>query len=296
MGNGNRVPLIAMLVAIEVVIVGVAVYMFSGHGGTIFAGGNGFHSVDVKAPGAIAPIAVGNSPRIVVDDSDDRVYVTVSNDRQVHVIDEHSYHGTIFGQSHVEPLKVERTSGGVSISRASGSGSSWSIGNLNETNRIDVQVPADSVLAFNSCMGADITGVQGGVTAHAAGGSIQLNNVAGPIDLRDDDEFIAAHNVSGDTFNAHATEGRIELDGVTSTKIIASSNEGRIIAAIPAGTNAVVTARTADGHIVHDGTRVSRDDDSDVSTQTFTLGSGSGSISLTTDDGNITISTNGGHS
>lgn len=287
---GNRTPILAMLIAMEVAIVGIALYSFSNVGrGSIFAAGMAPHRVDYDgAP--VAPVAVGAAPVITVDDATDRIYVTPSSDRFVHVVDHRSIHGMIWGATKMAPLKVERTADGVSISRAT----TGSVIGETSGQRLDVQVPSDAVLAFTQVGGAEIRGIEGGVTAHSVDGSILLTDVGGAVDVRDDDGRIEATRLTGPTFRAHSADGRILLEGVAASKIDASTDDGRIVATLPAGTDAVVTAHTDDGHIVRDGARIS-DGDGDGADQSFTLGSGKGSIALSTDDGNITIFTNGAH-
>lgn len=286
--GSNRIPVLGMLIAMEIAIVGIALYAFSGVGhGDIFAAGPGLHRIDYDgAP--VAPIAVGNAPRITLDDATDRIYVTVSSDRFVHIVDRRSIHGMIWGASQMAPLKVVRTADGVAISRAT----SGDVIGVTSGQRLDIQVPADAVLAFEQCGGAEIAGVQGGVTAHSVDGSILLSDVGGPVDVRDDDGRIEAKRLTGPTFTARSSDGRIILDGVAASKIDATTSDGRIIATLPTGTDAVVVARTDDGSILRDGTKLNAGD-GDANEQTFTLGSGAGRIALATNDGTISIFTNG---
>lgn len=285
-----RMPLVAMLLAIEVLIAGVAIYTLTGHR-TIFAGsGGGFHSMDYTAP-PVAPVAVGNAPTIAIDDPSDRVIVTVSNDRFVHVVDRTQVNGMLWGTPRIAPLHVDRTANGVSITRAE-NGDFMSIGFQSSTERIEVQVPSDAVLAIARCGGAEITGTQGGVTAHSVDGSILLADLRGTIDVRDDDGRIEARRITGDSFSARSSDGRIILDGVVAPKVDVNTLDGRIIATFPANTDATITARTDDGNIRRDGTQLNHGD-GDVAVQSITLGSGAGKVALATNDGTISIFTNG---
>jgi hypothetical protein len=286
---GSRVPVVAMLGAAMIVIVGVAIYAVGG-GGNVFASGDGFHKMSYVAP-KVAPLEVGGAPRIAIDDPSDRVIVTASNDRFVHVVDRTQVDGMLWGTPRVSPLEVKRTSDGVSITRAA-NGSFVSFGYQSSTERIEVQVPADSALAVTSCGGAEISGVQGGVTAVSVDGSILLADLRGTVNVRDVDGRIEARRVTGDTFAAHSNDGRIILDGVAAANVDVSTNDGRIIATFPSNTSATVTARTNDGNILRDGSRLNHGD-GDAASQNFTLGSGAGKIALATDDGTISIFTNG---
>ncbi len=287
---GARLPLIAMLVAAEVAIVGFAIYSFGFHRNPIFAAGGGFHRMNYTAP-AIAPLAVGSSPRIAIDDSSDRIYITASNDRFVHVIDDTVARGSFWGSGRIEPLRVARTSDGVSIVRAGSPGGIVSF-DFFSTRHIEVQVPSDAVLAIASCSGAEISGVDGGVTAHSVDGSLLIADVRGTVDLKDDDGRIEARRITGDSFSAHTNDGRIILDTVVAPKIDVSTNDGRIVATLAPNSNATVEARTNDGRIYREGTRIGGHD-TDSQSQTFKVGTGNDTIALVTNDGNISIFTNG---
>jgi hypothetical protein len=287
---GSRIPLVGMLVAIEVVIAGFAIYTLTGHR-TVFAGtGGGFHSMNYTAP-AVAPVAVGNAPKITIDDPSDRVIVTVSSDRFVHIVDRTQVSGMLWGTPRIAPLHVDRTADGVAIQRGQ-NGDFMSFGYQSSEERIEVQVPSDAILAIAQCGGAEITGVQGGVTAHSVDGSILLADLRGTIDVRDDSGRIEARRITGDTFSARSSDGRIILDGVVAPKIDVNTLDGRIIATFPASTDATITARTDDGNINRDGTRLNHGD-GDVAVQSITLGSGAGKVALATNSGTISIFTNG---
>jgi hypothetical protein len=290
---GSRMPLVAMLVAVEIAIVGIAVYALTGHH-TIFASGtpgfDGFRQVNYTAP-SFAPLAVGSGPTIAIDDPSDRVIVTASNDRFVHVVDRTQVRGNFWGSPHIAPLRFDRNANGVTISRAEDS-EFVGFGFESVTRRIEVQVPSDAALAIARCGGAEVSGVTGGVTAHSVDGSILLADLHGAVDVRDDDGRIEARRIVGDTFSARSNDGRIILDGVVSPKIDVNTLDGRIIATFPSDSDATIMARTNDGNIIRDGTLLNHGD-GDAASQTLTLGSGSAKVAMATDDGTITIFTNG---
>ncbi|HEY3675932.1 MAG TPA: hypothetical protein VGK84_08040, partial [Candidatus Tumulicola sp.] len=65
----SRSSIVAMLVAVEVLIVGIGLYALRGpHGFPVHNGGS-------FTPAAIAPLAAGNAPQIEVDDPDSHVDV-----------------------------------------------------------------------------------------------------------------------------------------------------------------------------------------------------------------------------
>ena len=84
----SRTSVVAMLIAIEVAIVGIALYAVRGIGGV--------HAAEFAAK-TITPIDAGASPRVEIDDPDSRVDVTASTDGLVHVTDLTHVHGAFFG-------------------------------------------------------------------------------------------------------------------------------------------------------------------------------------------------------
>src|SRR5215469_12171090 len=111
-----RVTIVAMLLAAEIAIVGMAIYVIGGRG-TSFAAG--LRSADFSAA-PIAPLAAGTAPHVVVDDPHSRVIVGTSADELVHVRDLTSIHGAVFSSGPYPHLTVARTADGVRIARAEG--------------------------------------------------------------------------------------------------------------------------------------------------------------------------------
>ena len=66
---------------------------------------------------AVAPIAAGAAPHVVIDDAESRVGVGVSNDELVHVRDLTQMRGAVFSSGNYPQLNVTRTSDGVRIER-----------------------------------------------------------------------------------------------------------------------------------------------------------------------------------
>ena len=108
----SRSSLVAMLIAVEIAIVGIALYTVRGTwAGTSIAAG--------FAAKTFAPLDAGlraGRRRSTIRDS--RVDVAVSTDGLVHVKDLTDLHGrSSVRSSSVAQLDVKRTAGGVSISR-----------------------------------------------------------------------------------------------------------------------------------------------------------------------------------
>ena len=89
--NSKKVAVIGMLIAVEVLIAGFAIWCIGGTG-HLSAAGFGAHHIDYAAK-TVATIDAGQTPHVVISDPESRVYVNVSTDGQVHVKDNTSIHG-----------------------------------------------------------------------------------------------------------------------------------------------------------------------------------------------------------
>jgi len=301
----SRASVIAMLVAAEVLIAGMALYAV-GHSGTSFAAG--MHSVDFQAA-SIAPVPVGAAPHVVIDDVSSRVHVGVSEDQSVHVRDLTEMHGAIYSNSRYPQLRVTRTVDGVRIERPRAGDLSIQIFGFS-TQAIQVDVPAGSHLEVVSCSGADVFGVTGNVSVHSNDGHVTLTDLRGSVDARSDDGYIAATNISGNTLAMNSMDGHLSLKKIAVGSLNAQTRDGRIEAedlsvtgdstmqtddgpirlALAPSSNLAIDAATSDGSIVVDGHRLDEDDSSQ---HTIRLGTANVNMKIATSDGSIHINTNG---
>jgi hypothetical protein len=294
-----------MLIAAEIAIVGMAIYAL-GRGGTSFAAG--LHSADFTAA-AIAPLAVGATPHVVIDDPHSRVVVDISGDETVHVRDLTRMRGAVFSSGPYPRLSITRTPDGVRIARAEGGRVSLRIFGFS-VQRIEVDVPPGSHLEIARCEGATVNGLDGGVSVHSIDGHVALSDLRGSVDARSDDGYISATNVRGDRLAMASLDGHLSLDNVTVASLVGTTRDGHIEAqglsvgndatlqtgdgwmrvAFAPNADATVDASTRDGKITVDG--FSSDNDSSAQ-RTIRLGAGTGRMKLATDDGSIHITTNG---
>lgn len=301
----SRATVVAMLLAAEIAIVGMAIYTL-GRGGPSYAAG--LHSADFTAV-PIAPLAAGGAPHVVVDDPNSRVVVGTSSDELVHVRDLTSMHGAIFSSGPYPRLTAVRTPDGVRIARPDGGHISIAIFGMSE-QRIQVDVPPGARLEIARCEGADVNGLAGGVSVHSTDGHVTLSDLRGSVDARSDDGYISATNVHGDRLAMESTDGHLSLDNVTVASLAGTTRDGHIEArdlsvandatlqtndgwmrvGFAPGANLTVDASTRDGRITVDGS--SSDNDSSAQ-RTIRLGAGTGRMKVATDDGSIHITTNG---
>jgi len=304
----SRASIVAMLIAAEVLIVGVAVYAVGG-GGTTFS--SGMHHVDFT-PVAQAPVAAGATPHIVIDDAQSRVGVTISNDGLVHVRDLTELRGAVFSSGSYPQLRVTRTSDGVHIERPSTGHVSIDIfGYSNE--RIEVEVPSGARLEIARCSGADVSGVTGGVSVRSQDGHVTLADLQGSVDAHSSDGYVEAANVRGDRLAMDSDDGHLSLQNVAVGSLAATTHDGRITAEglnlvgaspsatmhtddgsirihLPPSADVNIDASTGDGSIVVDG--VSQEGN-DSAQRTIRLGAGTAKMTVGTSDGSIHIYTNG---
>ncbi|MGB9652342.1 MAG: DUF4097 family beta strand repeat-containing protein [Candidatus Cybelea sp.] len=301
----SRASVVAMLVAAEILIVGMAVAAV-GRGHASIAGG--LHHLDFSAV-PVAPIAAGAAPHVVVDDVDSRVGVTPSSDDQVHVRDLTEIRGAVFSSTKYPQLKVTRTLDGVRIERPH-------VGNLSidifgfSTQEIQVEVPAGARLEIARCAGADVDGIAGGVNVHSLDGHVTLANLQGSVDAESDDGYVKATNVHGDHLAIESRDGHLTLEQIAVASLTGTTRDGRIEAddlnvtgngtlqtddgsvraRFTPDTNLTIDASTRDGQISVDGDSADRGDSGQ---RTIRLGTGAGTMKLASGDGSIHIFTHG---
>jgi DUF4097 and DUF4098 domain-containing protein YvlB len=332
MNSSSRTALVAMLIAVEVLIAGLAIWCIGGGHTMAFAAGM-HRSTFVANP--IAPINAGDSPRIDVSDSSSRVVVNVSHDGLVHVKDLTTAGHSFLSAGTIPQLHVNRTAGGVSIDRADYDLTTFGFSFTND-QRIEVDVPAAATLNIAKSAGADVSGITGGVTVRSQDGHIVLADLTGTVDAASSDGYVKATGVHGDKLTLQSSDGNIELRDVTVETLNAttsdgrvettnltvaggkpqatlhsndgsmhvngsfapggtyevSSNDGRVELGLAPGADLTVAASTDDGKITVDGTSYDNDDGDSVQ-HTVRLGSGAGTMNLRSGDGSIHITTNG---
>ena len=305
----SRTSIVAMLIAAEIVIAGIALYALrAGHAA-------GARSIAFAAT-PIAPVDAGNAPVVTVDDPDSRVVVRTSTDGRVHVTDSTSAHGWLFDDQRatVPKLAVTRTADGVAIARAPerGAGLHFFIGDFERS--IEVDVPPAARLQIARCSGADVSGIEGGVAVHSQDGRITLADLRGSVSGTSDDGSVSASRIHGDSLAIQSSDGHLSLDDVAVASLEASTRDGRIEARALAiagtspnavlhsddgsikvellpGADLTVDASTNDGRVLVDG--ASFDSSGDATHHTVKLGSGAGNLRISSDDGSIHILTNG---
>ncbi len=285
---------IAILVAAEVVILGLAAYSIRGAvAGDVFAGGGTGADFAAKT---FAPIAAGNAPRVTIDDPNSGVTIGVSDDGLVHVKDDTSFSGATLRSPHDYPqLTVTRDLNGVHIARPPyHEGWTMFIGFSNSRQHFEVQVPASATVVVDECDNAEVSDLKNGATIKALDGRIELTHVEGAIVAHTDDGHITIDGVTSPSLDLSSNDGRIEVRNFTTVaggKYDVATRDGRIDLGFARGSDVTVDASTNDGTIRVDGIRQQHDDDS--AQQSIRVGNGGSAMRVHSDDGSITITTNG---
>jgi DUF4097 and DUF4098 domain-containing protein YvlB len=325
----SRISVVAMLVAAELLIVGMAVYALGG-GPAALAGSR--HQVNFAAA-PVEPLAAGETPQVAIDDAASRVSVGVSNDGLVHVRDLTQMRGAIFSSSNYPQLRVTRTADGVRIERSARKNFSVALFGFRD-EAIQVDVPSGSHVQIARCSGADVAGISGGVNVQSQDGHVNLSDLRGTVDASSDDGYLTATNVRGDRLAMESSDGHLMLADVTVGSLVARTREGRIEASnltiagarpdatlhsddgplrvagtfgpngsyevstddgsvnlrVPRDSDLAIDASSGDGRIDVDGSSLARDDSA---RQAIRLGVGSSTMKLATSDGSIHLYTNG---
>ena len=285
---------IAILVAAEVVILGLAAYSIRGAvAGDVFAGGDTGADFAAKT---FVPIAAGNAPRVTIDDPNSGVTIGVSDDGLVHVKDDTSFSGATLRSPHDYPqLTVTRDLNGVHIARpAYHEGWTMFIGFSNSRQHFEVQVPASATVVVDECDNAEVSDLKNGATIKALDGRIELTHVEGAIVAHTDDGHITIDGVTSPSLDLSSNDGRIEVRNFTTVaggKYDVATRDGRIDLGFARGSDVTVDASTNDGTIRVDGIRQQHDDDS--AQQSIRVGNGGSAMRVHSDDGSITVTTNG---
>ncbi|MEO9170477.1 MAG: DUF4097 family beta strand repeat-containing protein, partial [Candidatus Baltobacteraceae bacterium] len=290
--RSSRTALVAMLLAAELLIVGLMLFALRGwNGGHVFAA-SGLREMNASAK-TYAPVAAGLTPHVQIDDPDSGVRVSASNDGLVHVKDLTSIHGFVWGSSKVADLTVSRTADGVHISRPSQAHGIVIFGG--DLERIEVAVPSGSHVDIARSSSAEVSDMQSAVDVKSQDGHIGLFNIRGSVNAHSDDGHIEATNVSGDTLAMSTDDGSLRLKNITAGVLEAKTSDGRIDASNLSidGQAPRATLHTDDGS-VHITGRFSARGSYDFSTrdgrEEMTLAPGSDmTINASTDSGRIYV-------
>lgn len=285
----SRTGIVAVLLAAEVFLAGAILWSVHGNGFSVRAAG--LHRVAMQGK-TFPPLEAGTSPRVLVDDPESHVIVTTSDDGKVHVTDDSGAEGWYWGRASRPALAVTRTGDGVSISRAAGQDRGFQFFGFSR-RRIEIAVPAGSMLDVRRCSAADVTGLTGEVRIRSVDGHIAATNVRTErLSLATDDGSVSLRDVNATALDASTQDGSIRASGVQTSGGSLHSEDGSISLALAANSNLAIHARTADGRVTFDGRREGRGDD-DSSSGDYQVGSGAGSLQISTQDGSIHIISNG---
>lgn len=277
----------AVLLAAELFVVGAIIWSLGARSFSVNAAG--MHHVHGEAKD-FAPIDAGTFPHVVVDDPGSGVTVSASTDGRVHVTDDSWVHGWIFGNVTRPALRVNQTADGVSVQRPGDNGTHVAVFGIAH-NHIVLGIPEQSRLDIRQCSGADIRDLRASVNVHSVDGHIELDNVhATSLAISSDDGRLRMNDVSAPSIDASTQDGSIKAQALDVRGGRIATQDGSITLDLrsPALT---IHARTQDGSVHYNGRRIASDND--VTSSDFTVGMGGSPLAVSTQDGRITITTNG---
>lgn len=278
----------AVLIAAEVFIGGVILSLVGGpHVFSVQA--SGFRAVDQTGK-TFAPIDAGGAPHVVIDDAASGVAVTPSLDGKVHVKDDTQLFGLAWARTERPPLRVQRTSDGVLIQRPGDNKLHFAVFGF-DRQHVEVAVPAQSFLDIRACSGANVSGLTAQVQVHSVDGRITATNVhATQLALTSEDGGLRLNDVSAPSIDASTSDGSIRAQHLAVGGGTLHTDDGGITLDLRSA-NVSIHARTQDGSLRFNGRRIESDDD--ANSGDFQAGTGGGSLQVSTQDGNIHITTNG---
>jgi hypothetical protein len=301
MANRRR-AIIAALSIVELWILGLMIRSVSGGGGRE----SSFASAAAMQPaGFDRTIETGSTPRVVIDDDDAALTVTVRVGTAVEVRERIRARGWGMRDAKREST-VEKTADGV---RVTGPDGIIIAGAGSVSRALDVVVPPGATLEVKNAGATSVAGLTGEATLHiddgdiivtrhsgpltasTGNGHIELRDVAAPaVDVSTDDGRIDFYGVEADDVSATTDNGRIEIvrSVLRSGKI--KTDNGRIRLGLDPRSNVTVSAQTSDGKIdVRAPLSATRASDDDDAPSLIRIGGGGGHLDVGSDDGSITV-------
>ncbi len=221
----SRTSIVAMLIAVELLLAGMMIFVVrGGFGGNVFAS-SGMHRISFAAQ-PIAPVAAGASPHVVVDDAGSFVTVTASSDGLVHVTDKTNVMGAVFGSASIAQLKMTRTADGVRIERPGNTQNFFSFGSYSQ--EIAVDVPPGSRIEIVRASGADVRDINNRVDVASQDGHISLARINGDVSAHSDDGHVDATDIKGTSVQVSSSDGHLSLENIDAANLDAHTNDGRI--------------------------------------------------------------------
>lgn len=303
----DRRTLIVALVAVEIVIVVAAAQAIRG-------GGTSWDASDVPAPvtttltstagaGRVAAISLPGAVVSIAPSTDGRVHVTART--QVH-------HWGWSSARHTLPIHVESTGEGVRVWRDPAP-STVTMGWTFLSDTIDVSVPATMAVDVSAATRIVASGMRAALRLHSNHGSVRVSDQDGDLTISSDNGRVYLDRVSANAISIHTAYGRIVTHELafsgSAPRLDASTEDGRLelgvkqLAAdgryvchtqngpvrlqLPAGTDATVTMKTADGKISASGVSLSGVGDE----RRAILGDGRAPFDVSTQNGSIALTT-----
>ena len=305
-----RATLIAVLVGVEVAIVGSMINAV--HGGGAFPAG-----AAEPAPAAQPAyhFTTGAASALVVDAPGVDVTIETQSAPRIDVGIRTEREGIVYGSPPVVTARDDAGTIRVSATRAS----HVSVLFGDASTHVDIAVPADTPVTVVHAGAIALTGLNAVASLNSDDGSIHVSRFRGNLTATSADGRIEISDADCPTLHVAAGDGRVILSRVTAAQIDASSAsgrvvgtglqlrdgrvssaDGRVILGFRSGSDTTVTAVTNDGSVRVSGFTATGDqaksaggDDDAPAATTVRVGAGNGRLDVHASSGSIELTQEG---
>jgi len=289
----QRATVIVALLALQASVVALGVVsVYSGLHAEPFGHHSSASTYDgpaLEADGPHKTFTVGAAPKLYVDIAYADLTIVKGDPSQIDVSLRSS--DGIFEDK--RPIVARAEGDTIRISKSGDSG--WASG---DDRMVTVIVPPQTQVTVASGGDIKVTGLQAAASINSVGnGSITVQDFDGPRLHATSHGSILLQQVVAEHLDATSTDHHIDGSGldVQDGTIV---SDGHVTLGFATGSNTLVNAATNDGKIsvsgFPDGASLSSSSSDDNASQTVRVGSGAGHLDVHSDDGNITLTQEGG--
>jgi hypothetical protein len=297
----SRTTLIAVLVVLELAIIGEMFVAFRGDQPTPWSAqqafAQGLSGTRVVEGGPHQLFDVGAHPALTVDIGYADLTIQTSSAPQIDVSVSKSFDFGPFRNN--QPITAQKNGETVHIAAADPSGFT-----MGDNRMVTVLVPAGTQVTVVAAGDITATGLRAEASFNSVGnGSVTLEDFNAPaLHVTSSDGRITLRQIATARLDVRSDDGRVEGSGLQLRDGSVESHDGRVNLAFAPGSNTVIHAEASDGKIRVSGlstvgpaqtSKSDDDDDSDANTQTVRIGDGDGRLDVRANDGNINLSQEG---
>jgi putative adhesin len=295
----TRSGLIAVLVVVEVALVGEMVYAVVGDRPVSWHAPEPAQSVRsaLAEGGAHRIFDAGSNPALTVDIGYADLTIRAGSSSQFDVSLSKSTDLGVFRTT--APITARED--GDTVRVAVGDDPDWTTG---DDRRVTVIVPPDTHVTVVKAGNIEVSGLRAEASIKSVGhGSIAVDDYHAPaLDVDASDGAVSLHEVAAPRVEVKTDGGSVDGTGLQVGDGMIESTDGPVTLGFTASADTVVNAQTGDGTIGVSGlasaapattTKADEDSNDSPSSRTVRLGAGAGRLDVHSSDGNIFISQEG---